>query len=247
MLDELKCLMEDKITYATSLAGQTDRWDAEYSLSRELVSSKTERPATVVRKYVDSEGLAGVETVLEQGFGLGRNLRFLLENGVREVWGTEVSPAATNLAKDLFQQLGLSEKAKLLNVSADTRLDLPDSYFDLILEIMVMHALNPDQRERELSEIIRLLKPGGRVLLHTLAGEDPAAQALIATNPGTEPGAYWFSNDSGQIFVEKTFAKEELLNLFSPLKPISLELVTTETPFGDNLYRRQYYVGVFEK
>lgn len=239
--------MQDKLTKANSVSGQTNRWDSEYGISQDLVSSKTERPASVLRTYVESEGLAGVGKVLEQGFGLGRNLRFLLENGVNEVWGTEVSGKAVELAKNLFSNLGLTEKANLLNASADTRLNLPDNYFDLALEIMVMHALNPEQREIELQEIKRLLRPGGSVLLHTLANEDPAAQELIASNPGNEQGSYWFENSKGEVFVEKTFTRQELLDLFSPLKPIKLELVTTETPFGDKVYRRQYYIGVFEK
>lgn len=239
--------MIDKIQKATSLDGQVERWDAEYGISQDLVSSKTERPASVVRNYVEGGGLEGVNRVLEEGFGLGRNLRYLLENGVSEVWGSEVSSKATELAYDLFKRLGLEDKVNIFNQSADVKFDLPDNYFDLVLEIMVMHALNSEQRQKEISEIKRLLKPGGRVLLHTLATEDPAAQELIAKQPAQEEGAYWFTNDAGQMFVEKTFSRDELINLFSPLKAIKLDLVETVTPFGGKEYRRQYYIGVFEK
>lgn len=239
--------MQDKLSTATTPQGQSDRWDTEYAISQDLVSSKTERPATVVRNFVEARGLQGVHKVLEQGFGLGRNLRYLLEQGVEEVWGTEISGKATELAKELLTDLGLGQPEHLLNVSADTKLDLPDNYFDLILEIMVMHALNPEQRMKELAEIKRLLKSGGRVWVHTLAAEDPAAQELISKSPGEESGSYWFEGKGGKVYVEKPFTRQELVDMLAPLKPVSLELVTTNTPFGDKVYTRRYYVGVFEK
>lgn len=77
--------------------------------------------------------------------------------------GLDFAPAALELARSLPPQPGLAfARAEL------TALPLPENVFDLALMLDVVEHLTPAQLRTALREAHRALKPGGRLLVHTM-------------------------------------------------------------------------------
>jgi 2-polyprenyl-3-methyl-5-hydroxy-6-metoxy-1,4-benzoquinol methylase len=63
------------------------------------------------------------------------------------------------------------------------RLPWPDGTFDFAYSINVVHHVTPEKRRRVLSEIVRVLKPGGLFFLHEINVENPLFRFYMS---------YWF-------------------------------------------------------
>jgi ubiquinone/menaquinone biosynthesis C-methylase UbiE len=99
-----------------------------------------------------------VGDVLEVAVGTGRNLPFY-PDGVR-VTGVDWSPAMLAVARERAAALGRDADLRQGDAQA---LDFPDSSFDTVLCALGLCAI-PDDR-RALTEMARVLRPGGRLLL----------------------------------------------------------------------------------
>ena len=96
--------------------------------------------------------------VLEVAVGTGRNLSFY-PDGTR-LTGVDWSPAMLGIARQRAAALG--READLRQGDAQA-LDFPDESFDTVLCALGLCAI-PDDR-RAVSEMARVLRPGGRLLL----------------------------------------------------------------------------------
>jgi len=100
------------------------------------------------------------EMILDAGCGDGRYVFALTGNKYCNVYGCD-------FAEDRIKQ------ANKLSGEVDNRfvvgnvLELPygDNIFDVVLSVGVLHHLKNDEREQFFNEMIRVLKPGGRVFL----------------------------------------------------------------------------------
>jgi ubiquinone/menaquinone biosynthesis C-methylase UbiE len=95
---------------------------------------------------------------LELAIGTGLNLPFY-PGGVR-LTGVDLSPAMLAVAKQRSRKLGID--AELLVGDAHA-LDFPDDSFDTVISTLFFSSV-PDPR-RAAAEVLRVLKPGGRLLL----------------------------------------------------------------------------------
>ncbi|MDQ2815831.1 MAG: class I SAM-dependent methyltransferase [Actinomycetota bacterium] len=96
--------------------------------------------------------------VLEVAIGTGRNLPYY-PVGIR-LTGVDVSAQMLGIARD--RAAGLGQEAALAPGDAQA-LDFPDGSFDTVLCTLGLCAI-PDDR-RAISEMARVLRPGGRLLL----------------------------------------------------------------------------------
>ena len=99
-----------------------------------------------------------VGDVLEVAVGTGRNLSFY-PDGVR-LTGVDWSPAMLGLARERAAALGRDADLRQGDAQA---LDFPDESFDTVLCALGLCAI-PDDR-RAVTEMARVLRPGGRLLL----------------------------------------------------------------------------------
>jgi len=120
-------------------------------------------------------GRAGGDT-LEVAVGTGRNLPFYPDD-VR-LTGVELSPAMLDLARKRAADLG---RAADLRLGTAHHLDFPDGHFDSVVCTLSLCAIPDD--ERAVAEMIRVLRPGGLLLLadHVAGATRPvrAVQRLI--------------------------------------------------------------------
>ncbi|HUE99642.1 MAG TPA: class I SAM-dependent methyltransferase [Anaerolineales bacterium] len=116
----------------------------------------------------------GGDSILEVGFGSG--LTFLNLGGVyNKIYGLDLSCDVNEVAQ-VFAPLGIHPDLRNGNV-----LDMPypDNQFDTVLLISILEHLKPEELDRALLEIKRVLKPGGQVV-YGVPVERPFMVAMFA-------------------------------------------------------------------
>src|SRR3990167_7900988 len=221
-------------------------WQKEYEEREDIPSSRTMFPSRALKEFWESTEIAdlNMESALDIGSGLGRNSIYMAQNGFSSVVGVEIVDSAIKRAQMSVEKLGLQDKITFINESVGNKLPFQDQSFDLIVDMMVMHLLNPEERANYFAEIQRLLKPGGFFVFYTIAAESKAAKALFESNPGPEEHSYIIPQSG---MVEKAFTDWELAKAFAQLKVIKLDHKIELTPAFGDVYEREYISGVMKK
>ncbi|MES2088125.1 MAG: class I SAM-dependent methyltransferase [Patescibacteria group bacterium] len=169
-----------------------DFWNKEYKTGTHLAISTN--PSEDLQKFArwlerehGREFLNQTSTVLDLGCGNGRNLIFLAQNYGLKGLGLDISREAVEQAKKLSTDLNLEYKVG----SISDVLPVPDRSQSFVLDMMTSHFLNQEQRKKLISEIDRVLRPGGWLFLKTfLRDDDVNAERLLKENPAEEKGSY---------------------------------------------------------
>ncbi|MCM0626384.1 class I SAM-dependent methyltransferase [Lysinibacillus sp. OL1_EC] len=101
-----------------------------------------------------------IGTILDYGFGAGANLIHMAKQNC-EVFGVEVSESAISIVQKKLAENSLT--AELLKIE-DGRLPFEDNHFDMVVAWQVLVYNNLDTFKKAMSEINRVLKPGGLFL-----------------------------------------------------------------------------------
>ncbi len=116
---------------------------------------------------LEMAGFAAGESLVDLGTGRGELLVAALERGASSAAGVEYSADAVALVHQTLDVHGLQDRAQVLH--ADVRaVPLPDAGADLVTLLDVVEHLAPAELDATLAEARRLLRPGGRVLIHTM-------------------------------------------------------------------------------
>ncbi|MGI8944631.1 MAG: SAM-dependent methyltransferase [Thermoleophilaceae bacterium] len=125
------------------------------------------RPSGLYEGALRMAGLRAGERVVDIGTGRGELVAVAVEQGAARAVGVDYSHAAVALARETLSAHGLDERAAV--VLADARaIPLPDAEADLVTLLDVVEHLTPQELATALSEAFRLLRPGGRVFVHTM-------------------------------------------------------------------------------
>jgi tellurite methyltransferase len=100
--------------------------------------------------------------VLDLGCGTGRHLVYFAEAGF-EVYGIDQAPRALELARQWLHEAGL--QADLRQGDMIDPLPYPDSFFDGVISIAVIHHTVLAKIKAIIAEMHRVLKPGGLVFV----------------------------------------------------------------------------------
>lgn len=110
--------------------------------------------------------VAAEEILVDVGTGRGELLVASIRAGAERAIGIEYSAAAMELARHTLSAHGVRDRAQV--VVADARaVPLPARSADVVTLCDVVEHLTPDELSAALVEVRRLLKPGGRVFIHT--------------------------------------------------------------------------------
>jgi ubiquinone/menaquinone biosynthesis C-methylase UbiE len=151
--------------------GQRDLWQgmvaADDARARQLAATleaRAQRPdeQAVRRGYLDLLNLQSGERVLEVGCGSGAVLREIASRvgPTGTAVGLDPSPALLAVARELAAQAGVAERLELREGDARA-LPFPDAEFDVSLAVTAL--LHIPQAERVIAELVRVVRPGGRV------------------------------------------------------------------------------------
>lgn len=114
------------------------------------------------------------EALIEVGCGAGNLTAHLVRAGYR-VSGVDISPTAVAWARERLAELRLSAALRVGNA-----LDLagwPDGSFDVAVDSLCWHCIIGCDRQRFLSAVRRVLRPGGRLIILTMCN-DPQPPGL---------------------------------------------------------------------
>jgi ubiquinone/menaquinone biosynthesis C-methylase UbiE len=101
---------------------------------------------------------------LELGCGLGRFSTYMAEQGIKAT-GVDFSSVAIEKAK---KRVTHSEHKPTFMVGDVTNLEMLNEQFDVSFDVGCFHCLNEEGQKKYVSEVKRLLKPGGSHLIWAL-------------------------------------------------------------------------------
>ncbi|HEX2792681.1 MAG TPA: class I SAM-dependent methyltransferase [Candidatus Paceibacterota bacterium] len=230
---------------------QEQAWEAEYRSPQML--SRTNRPSADIERFTKwirrKWRLAGLPndfdgmTVLDLGTGTGRNAFHFAEWGAKVI-GYEVSDTALALARGFAQEAGLPITYEKRDIGAPY--PLPDASVDIVLDVTSSNSLSDAARDTYLSEMFRVLKPGGHAFVRALSKEgDDNAKTLIKRAPGPDPDSYVHPDLK---IAEKTFTKGTFTERYGRWFRIAELAQSTHYPtVGGRLYKRKYWTAYLEK
>jgi ubiquinone/menaquinone biosynthesis C-methylase UbiE len=147
-----------------------DRWLPCYDLYTRLMGVRA-----VHRELIDRADLRDGQRVLEIGCGTG-NLTVLAKRmhpGV-DFTGSDPDPLALDRARRKARGAATFDRGYA------QELPYPDGSFDVVLSALMLHHLPTDVRTLAVSELRRVLRPGGRVLVADFGGPMTAADGFMA-------------------------------------------------------------------
>lgn len=184
------------------------------------VDEKRYRNETYLPAYLERLAPQGGR-VLEVGFGMGSDLRWLARKGLR-VCGADLSPSSAGIVQKGFGALGLNGQA----VAADGEaLPFPADAFDAVYSFGALHH-TPDT-SRAIGELRRVLKPRGRCLV--MLYHQGLAYSLIALKYsflrlGGRAGERekFISRAYDQTPLSKLYHRVDLLRLFAGFRDVRI-------------------------
>ena len=130
--------------------------------------------------------LAPGEVVVDVGTGRGELLAVAVKYGAARAVGVEYAEAAVTLARKTIALHDVTDRAEVMLADARS-IPIPDDFADLVTMLDVVEHLTDEELTRSFAEIRRILKPGGRLFIHTFPTKtiyDVTYRALRWTSPG---------------------------------------------------------------
>ena len=166
-----------------------------------------ETPPDILIHLVDSQKIKPCK-VIELGCGTGNSLMYLLTRGF-DTTGIDISATAIDIAKKSASEKGI----KCNFITADILGDLSwihDTY-DFVYDWQVLHHIYPEDREKYIHNVDRLLKPGGQYLSVCFSEDSPqfGGKGKYRKTP-LETVLYFSSEDEIRELLSPLFEIEEL-------------------------------------
>lgn len=137
--------------------------------------------------------------LLEIGFGDCYLLRLLAPH--YECHGADISP---DIVEHMAREL---PTVRFAVAGADGRLPYADESFDMFVASEVLEHMNDQQLDRTISEMLRVLKPGGRALVTFPARENLDDNQCYCPNCGTTFHKWGHKQRWDEEKIRKTFCK----------------------------------------
>ena len=126
---------------------------------------------------IDQANIKPSHRILDIGCGTGTLVvQLKRENASAQVFGIDPDPKALRRAKTKISRAGVSVK---LDEGFADELPYEKSFFDRVFSSFMFHHLEDEDRERMLSEVLRVLKPGGSFHLLDFTAKADGSSGLL--------------------------------------------------------------------
>lgn len=182
-----------------------------YNNDNEDISTASKRTVTYLASKLPA--ISGSTRILDIGSGIGGPARYLARQYSCFVDCANISIRQNEANSAACRQEGLSDKVSVFDASFE---DLPfdDNYYDVVwAQDCIVHS---SRRERVISEVARVLKPGGHFLFTDLMMVEGAPhevmQPVLARIHLESMGSYAFYRDIAEQYGLKLVAQEDMTN-----------------------------------
>lgn len=180
----------------------------EYLEVEEIFGVKGLSFSNSFRSFIESFPKNEKLTVLDLGCGYGQKSLFLASGGWA-VTALDIDTQKLDILKTRAEQYDLGIDV----VEGDMKaLPLQDNLFDIVICLSTIHHQKLIDIENTLSEIFRILKPGGQVFFDILSINDPSCEIGEEIEPGTRVGGREGEEDVPHHYSTKKELKEILTN-----------------------------------
>ncbi len=170
-------------------------------------------PPEILVKLVDEGTIQPCKTI-EFGCGTGNHATYLAAKGF-DVTGVDISPSAIEIAREKAERKGVTCNFVVADVTGD--LDEISDTFDFAYDWELLHHIFPEDREKYVENVHKILNRNGKYLSVCFSEKDPqfgGTGKFRKTPIGT---VLYFSSES------------EIRDLFSPYFDL-IELTTIAIP-----------------
>lgn len=222
-------------------------WDKEHKNPFVLHQMDSDKASNGVLKFIDwlksKKDIFGLKGV-ELGCGKGRNVIGLAKLGIN-MTGIDFSPAAIKEAKKRAKQRNAENSTKFVIHDATTLWPFDANTFDIAIDCFATTDIETaNGRTFAGKEMARVLKPGGYVLAYLLSPQDEFHKEMLQKSPSNEKNS--FTHPTTGKF-EKTFDREEIVELYGDLKLIEETRIEKKTIFFDKEYNCYHHWMIFKK
>jgi SAM-dependent methyltransferase len=196
---------------------QFKSWETHYTRSKAALAYPDENCVRIVRPWLNGRDASSL-TALDLGCGSGRHIAFLRECGIGIVCGSDIAMNALEISSSFGSPL----------VQCDNRvLPFCDSTFDLIVSWGSLHYGDKQSFARQVSELFRVLKPGGALAATLRSDRDTMMKN------GKDLGNNVWETDLSDIknSIVSFYSEDELQKGFSSFKNLSYGIME-RTPLG---------------
>ena len=131
----------------------------------------------IAQKHIAFKG-----NVLDYGCGKGHLIDVLLENGLTNIYGADFSlDSVEHVKKSFADRKGFNAGYVLTELPAP---ELKEAFFDTVFLLETIEHLIPPYLENTLTELARIVKKGGYVVITTPASEDLEQEKVLCPNCG---------------------------------------------------------------
>lgn len=186
-------------------------------------SFRPKYPSEVVVRYVFRNFKRnGEEKILDLGCGAGRHVYFMAKENIK-VYGVDISSSGIDYTKNVLENNGLEGDLK---VGSMDNIPYCDETFDGLINYGVLCYCDIKGASKTASEIYRVMKKGGKVLIVVRTTED------YRYGDGLEIEKNTFiinENDKNKCAFNENgmkmhfFDKDEILNIFSDFSSIKID------------------------
>lgn len=142
--------------------GRTIHWASQYDIMSGLLGMGVNRPNS--RMVIELAKIKPGDRVLDVACGTG-SLTLTAQSYAGpsgQVYGIDAAPEMIEVAK---KKAIRSAREVVFQVGLIEQLDFSDATFDVVITRLAIHHLPDDLKRRGFAEILRVLKPGGHLLI----------------------------------------------------------------------------------
>ncbi len=222
-------------------------WEKEHDTPQVLHQMDSRDVSSGVAKFVDWIGTVTNQndlTGIEMCCGKGRNVIGLARQGF-DMTGFDFSKSAITEARKRALEAGIEPHAQFFIQDATKAWQFPSDKFDFGIDCFASTDIESTEgREFARNEFIRVIKPGGYLLVYTLSTDDEFHKEMVKVSPAKEKNAF-FHPTTGKF--EKTFERDELVSFYKDLKLVQEERVKKKATFFGKEYDCKHFWMVFQK
>jgi demethylmenaquinone methyltransferase/2-methoxy-6-polyprenyl-1,4-benzoquinol methylase/phosphoethanolamine N-methyltransferase len=162
-----------RIQNGPQTTGVTIHWASHYDIVTSLLGFGTNQRGS--KKVIELANIQVGDKVLDVACGTG-SLTLTAQayaGPTGKVYGIDAAPEMIELAKKKASRSG---SLVTFDGGLIENLNFPDASFDVVVSRLAIHHLPDDLKPKAFAEILRVLKPGGHVLI---ADFDPPANPIL--------------------------------------------------------------------